>query len=123
MDCRINIQRETSNLDPNTIIEAWSDASAPLNKFYQASTFGTKIGNRLSKKDVVMSRSWSAGGMPFSVLYMKHGPRGNHASKKILNEKENNNILLCRHICTDTYGIYIYIYMLRYYSTTRTRKN
>ncbi|XP_003690604.2 uncharacterized protein LOC100871522 [Apis florea] len=77
---KINIQRETSNLDPNTIIEAWGDASAPLNKFYQASTFGTKIGNRLSKKDVVMSRSWSAGGMPFSVLYMKHGPRGNHAS-------------------------------------------
>lgn len=119
MDCRSNIQRETSNLDPNTIIEAWGDASAPLNKFYQASTFGTKIGNRLSKKDVVMSRSWSAGGMPFSVLYMKHGPRGNHASKKILNENENNNILLRRHICTDTHGIY----MLRYYSTTRTRKN
>ncbi|XP_006609460.1 uncharacterized protein LOC102676358 [Apis dorsata] len=78
---KINIQRQASNLDPNTIIETWDDTSAPLNKFYQTSTFGTKIGNRLSKKDVVMSRSWSAGGMPFSVLYMKsHGSRGNHAS-------------------------------------------
>lgn len=106
MDCRINIQRQASNLDPNTIIETWDDTFAPLNKFYQTSTFGTKIGNRLSKKDVVMSRSWSAGGMPFSVLYMKsHGSRGNHASKKTLNEKENNNILLCRHI--NTHGIYI----------------
>lgn len=85
MDCRIDIEREASNLDPNTIIETWDDVSAPLNKFYQTSTFGGKTGNRLSKKDVVMSRSWSAGGMPFSVLYMKpHASRGNHASKKII---------------------------------------
>lgn len=78
---KIDIEREASNLDPNTIIETWGDVSAPLNKFYQTSTFGGKTGNRLSKKDVVMSRSWSAGGMPFSVLYMKpHASRGNHAS-------------------------------------------
>lgn len=108
MDCRINIQRQASDLDPNTIIETWGDASAPLNKFYQTSTFGTKIGNRLSKKDVVMSRNWSAGGMPFSVLYMKpHSSRGNHASKKILNKKENNSISLRRRINIDTHGIYV----------------
>ncbi|KAF3423207.1 hypothetical protein E2986_12500 [Frieseomelitta varia] len=68
---RMNIRREASNLDPNAIIETWDDNSVTTKQ----------IGNRLSKKDAVMSRSWGAGGMPFSVLYMNpHGPRGNHAS-------------------------------------------
>lgn len=35
---------------------------------------------KITKKDVFVSRSWGAGGMPFSVLYMNpHGPRSNHA--------------------------------------------
>lgn len=35
---------------------------------------------KITKKDVFVSRSWGAGGMPFSVLYMNpHGSRSNHA--------------------------------------------
>lgn len=38
-----------------------------------------QISNKPVKKDVFMSRSWGAGGMPFSVLYMNpHGTRPNH---------------------------------------------
>ena len=41
----------------------------------------SSIPNRLSKKDVFMSRGWGAGGMPFSVLYMSPPSlRGNHNS-------------------------------------------
>ncbi|CAD1477179.1 unnamed protein product [Heterotrigona itama] len=82
---KMNIRRDASNLDPNAIIETWDDNSLLTTK---------QIGNRLSKKDAVMSRSWGAGGMPFSVLYMNpHGSRGNHASKEILNKNENDNTL------------------------------
>lgn len=89
----MNIRREASNLDPNAIIETWDDNSLTTKQ----------IGNRLSKKDAVMSRSWGAGGMPFSVLYMNpHGPRGNHASKEILNKNENDNTL--PRTSTDTHG-------------------
>lgn len=102
MDYRIDIRRETSSLDPNTIIETWGDSSPPLNrKVHQLSLANKQIGNRLSKKD--MSRSWGAGGMPFSILYMNpYSPRGNYASKEILNKKENDNTL--SHISTDTHG-------------------
>ena len=70
---RIPIRRDaSSDVDPNTIIKSWGDNIPALDR--------THIGNRLSKKGVLMSRSWGAGGMPFSVLYMSpHGPRGNHA--------------------------------------------
>lgn len=89
-DCRLNIRREaSSNLDPNAIIETWDDNSLTTKQ----------IGNRLSKKDAVMSRNW-AGGMPFSVLYMNPHPRGNHASK---DKNENDNIPLLR-TSTDTHG-------------------
>ncbi|XP_012249781.1 uncharacterized protein LOC105682114 [Bombus impatiens] len=77
---KMDIRRETSSLDPNTIIETWGDSSPPLNrKVHQLSLANKQIGNRLSKKD--MSRSWGAGGMPFSILYMNpYSPRGNYAS-------------------------------------------
>ena len=82
---RIPIRRDASDVDPNTIIKSWGDNIPALDRKH--------IGNRLSKKDVLMSRSWGAGGMPFSVLYMSpHGPRGNHAGKKILNNELNNVI-------------------------------
>lgn len=39
-----------------------------------------QIPTKIAKKDMFMSRNWGAGGMPFSVLYMKsHGLRSNHA--------------------------------------------
>ena len=89
----MNTRREASNLDPNAIIETWDDNSLTTKQ----------IGNRLSKKDAVVSRSWGAGGMPFSVLYMNPpGPRGNHASKEILNKNENDNTLYST--STDTHG-------------------
>lgn len=38
-----------------------------------------QITSRPVKKDVFLSRSWGAGGMPFSVLYMNpHGTRQTH---------------------------------------------
>lgn len=84
--CRVLIRREIANIDPNTVLESWSDSSPLSKKIHQSSPATKEIGNRLSKKDALMSRSWGAGGMPFSVLYMNpHGPRGNHASKRILN--------------------------------------
>lgn len=39
-----------------------------------------QMSTKITKKDVFVSRSWGAGGMPFSVLYMNpHGSRTNHA--------------------------------------------
>ncbi|KOC65819.1 hypothetical protein WH47_10281 [Habropoda laboriosa] len=79
---KIQIQREASSIDPNIVLETWGDDAPPSGRKVHQSSLATKqIGNRLSKKDVLMSRSWGAGGMPFSVLYMNpHSPRGNHAS-------------------------------------------
>ncbi|CAK9824144.1 hypothetical protein ANTRET_LOCUS2359 [Anthophora retusa] len=79
---KIQIQREASSIDPNIVIETWgNDAPSSSRKVHQSSVTSKQIGNRLTKKDVFMSRSWGAGGMPFSVLYMNpHSPRGNHAS-------------------------------------------
>ncbi|KZC04602.1 hypothetical protein WN55_00677 [Dufourea novaeangliae] len=69
-------------MDPNTIIESWDDNAPVIEKKTQSSLHNSKqSGNRLLKKDVLMSRSWGAGGMPFSVLYMSpHGIRGKQAS-------------------------------------------
>jgi len=40
-----------------------------------------QIPTRIMKKDAFVPRSWGAGGMPFSVLYMNpHGPRSNHVT-------------------------------------------
>lgn len=85
---RIPIRRAAPNIDPNTIIKSWSDnAPGEDGKIRSLHPATKQIGTRLSKKDVLMSRSWSAGGMPFSVLYMNpHGSRGNHAGKKILSK-------------------------------------
>lgn len=87
---KIHIRRQASSIDPNTIIETWSDQPSLLNR-----KLATKqSGNRLTKKDVATFRSWRAGGMPFSVLYMNpHGPRGNHAStaqQQELGKNENS---------------------------------
>ncbi|XP_076245103.1 uncharacterized protein LOC143185750 [Calliopsis andreniformis] len=78
---RIPIRREASNIDQNTIIKSWNDNTpAEDGKIYPLPPATKQIGPRLSKKDVLMSRSWSAGGMPFSVLYMSpHGSRGSHS--------------------------------------------
>lgn len=82
---RIHIRRDASNVDPNTIIESWNNNAPTGDRRDQLSSIITKqIGNGISKKDVLMSRSRGAVGMPFSVLYMNpHSLRGNHANKKI----------------------------------------
>ncbi|XP_017764269.1 PREDICTED: uncharacterized protein LOC108553754 [Eufriesea mexicana] len=79
---KIHSRRQAESIDPNTVIDTWGNNSPPLNrKVHQSTLTAKQIGNRMSKKDVVMSRSWGAGGMPFSVLYMNlHGSRGNQAS-------------------------------------------
>ncbi|CAL7949046.1 unnamed protein product [Xylocopa violacea] len=79
---KIDVRREASSIDPTTVIETWNDNSRlPNKKVYQSSLVTKQIGNRLSKKDAVTSRSRGAGGMPFSVLYMNPpGSRGNHGS-------------------------------------------
>lgn len=47
--------------------------------------------NRISKKDVFMSRGWGAGGLPFSVLYMNaHNSRNNNNNN---NHLTNSNSL------------------------------
>lgn len=86
---RIPIRRAAPNIDPNTIIKSWSDnAPGEDGKIRSLHPATKQIGTRLSKKDVLMSRSWSAGGMPFSVLYMNpHGSRGNHAGAQQEAEK------------------------------------
>lgn len=93
----MHIRRQAESIDPNTVIETWGNNSPPLNrKAHQSSLAAKQIGNRMSKKDTVMSRSWGAGGMPFSVLYMNlHGSRGNHASKKIFKKDRNRMIHYC----------------------------
>ncbi|XP_034193230.2 uncharacterized protein LOC117610218 [Osmia lignaria lignaria] len=76
-------RRQTSNIDPNTIIESWDDNVPTLEKNSLSPLAAKRNGNRLSKKDVLMSRGWGAGGMPFSVLYMNpHAPRGNYAGNE-----------------------------------------
>ncbi|XP_053989332.1 uncharacterized protein LOC128881918 [Hylaeus volcanicus] len=76
---RIQIRREASNMDPNTIIESWSGNVPTADKRVQLSTVTKKSGNEMSKKDLARSRG--AAGMPFSVLYMnQHSLRNNYAS-------------------------------------------
>ncbi|XP_076749739.1 uncharacterized protein LOC143422737 [Xylocopa sonorina] len=79
---KVDVRREASSMDPTTVIETWNENPRLVNrKIYQSSLVTKQIGNRLSKKDAVTSRTRGAGGMPFSVLYMNPpGSRGNHAS-------------------------------------------
>ncbi|XP_012146073.2 uncharacterized protein LOC105663198 isoform X1 [Megachile rotundata] len=75
------VRRQTLNTDPNTIIDSWNDGAATLEKNSQSYIIAKRNGNKFSKKDALMPRGWSAGGMPFSVLYMNpYGPHGNHAN-------------------------------------------
>lgn len=78
---KIDIRREAMSIDSDKM-EEWTGDSPILNRqVHQSPMTSKQTGNRLSKKDGVMSRNWSAGGMPFSILYMNpHNPRGNHAS-------------------------------------------
>lgn len=76
---RMHVRREASSMDPNTIIESWSDNVPTTDKRVQlSSTVTKKSGSEMSKKDLARSRG--AAGMPFSVLYMnQHGLRNNYA--------------------------------------------
>ncbi|XP_076631093.1 uncharacterized protein LOC143346663 [Colletes latitarsis] len=75
---KMQMRREALHGDPNTIIESWNDNDPTVDKRVRSSsTISKKIGNGMSKKDVLMSRSRGAVGMPFSVLYMnQHSHRG-----------------------------------------------
>ncbi|XP_076661145.1 uncharacterized protein LOC143365055 [Halictus rubicundus] len=90
---KTHIRREAANVDPNTIIESWGENAPVIDKRAHTLLQNTKQNkNRLPKKDVVMSRSWGAGGMPFSVLYMSpHGLRGNYASTAQQQEMAKTN--------------------------------
>ncbi|XP_039303647.1 uncharacterized protein LOC120357450 [Solenopsis invicta] len=60
-------------------------ASLPTNK---------QMPIKITKKDVFVSRSWRAGGMPFSVLYMNpHTSRSNHAVATTLSKYMLRKIL------------------------------
>ncbi|XP_017885265.1 uncharacterized protein LOC108628084 [Ceratina calcarata] len=83
-ETKMDIRREAMSLDSNTMEEWTGDLPVLTKQIHQSPMTNKHGGNRLSKKDGVMSRNWSAGGMPFSVLYMNpHSPRGNHASKEL----------------------------------------
>ncbi|XP_076303694.1 uncharacterized protein LOC143221916 [Lasioglossum baleicum] len=90
---KIHIRREAVNVDPNTIIESWGENAPVIDKRAHTLLQNTKQNrNRLPKKDAVMSRSWGAGGMPFSVLYMNPPSlRGNYASTAQQQEMAKSN--------------------------------
>ncbi|XP_033330376.1 uncharacterized protein LOC117222668 [Megalopta genalis] len=79
---KIHTRREAASVDPNTIIDSWGESAPVIDKRADALLQNAKqTKNKLPKKDVIMSRSWGAGGMPFSVLYMSpHSLRTNYAS-------------------------------------------
>lgn len=78
---RFHIRRQIPNADRNVVLESWNENIPLSGKRTQSPPAVRQAGGRMTKKDVFVSRSWGAGGMPFSVLYMSpHGPRGNHAS-------------------------------------------
>lgn len=77
---RLHTRRQTPDAEPSTVLQSWDDVPMLEKKSHSSAPATRHIGNRVTKKDMFVSRSWSAGGMPFSVLYMNpHGPRGNHA--------------------------------------------
>ncbi|XP_078039672.1 uncharacterized protein LOC144471475 [Augochlora pura] len=79
---KLHVRREAASVDPNTLIDSWGENVPVIDKRADALLQNTKQAkNKLPKKDIIMSRSWGASGMPFSVLYMSpHSLRTNHAS-------------------------------------------
>ncbi|TGZ57314.1 uncharacterized protein [Temnothorax longispinosus] len=79
---RLQSRRHVASPVPDVTLRSWKDGMSEEPERERRASLPTskQIPTKITKKDVVVSRSWGAGGMPFSVLYMNpHGPRSNHA--------------------------------------------
>ncbi|XP_011685460.1 PREDICTED: uncharacterized protein LOC105448513 [Wasmannia auropunctata] len=76
---RLQPRRRVANPASEFTLRAWKDSTLgePGREIRASLPTNKQMPIKLTKKDVFGSRSWGAGGMPFSVLYM-HGPRSNH---------------------------------------------
>ncbi|XP_011881449.1 PREDICTED: uncharacterized protein LOC105569530 [Vollenhovia emeryi] len=79
---RLLSRRHVASPVPEITLRSWRDGTLeePGREIRASLATSKQMPTKMTKKDVFVSRSWGAGGMPFSVLYMNpHGPRSNHA--------------------------------------------
>ncbi|RLU18460.1 hypothetical protein DMN91_008817 [Ooceraea biroi] len=76
---RLQSRRQVAKPTSEFALRSWQDSTVEAGrKIRPLLPIDKQIPTRITKKDAFTSRSWSAGGMPFSVLYMNpHGSRSN----------------------------------------------
>ncbi|XP_012526741.1 uncharacterized protein LOC105831278 [Monomorium pharaonis] len=80
---RLQSQRHITGPVSEFVLRSWRDDTLkkPGREIRASSSTNKQMPTKIMKKDVFVSRSWGAGGMPFSVLYMNpHSSRSNHAT-------------------------------------------
>ncbi|XP_070525044.1 uncharacterized protein [Cardiocondyla obscurior] len=78
---RLQSRRHVTNPVPAFTLKSWKDGmlEEPGRELRASLPTSKQMPTKITKKDVFISRSWGAGGMPFSVLYMNpHASRANH---------------------------------------------